>query len=66
MDCAAVCRFTAGVLARNSERSKLACQTCAEICDACAEECEKHDHEHCQQCAKACRDCTAACRAMVA
>lgn len=66
IDCAALCRLAAGVMARGSEWAGAICRLCAEVCEACAEECEKHDHNHCRECAKACRACAEACRAMVA
>jgi len=57
IDCAAICRLTAGFLSRGSNFSKQLGQLCAEICLACADECGKHGNEHCQLCAAACRRC---------
>lgn len=64
MDCAAICRLTAGYLARDSKNIEQICRLCAEICDQCAEECSKHDTEHCQKCAEACKRCAEECRKM--
>lgn len=64
MDCAAICRLSAGFMARDSAFYRLLCISCAEVCDACADACTQHTHEHCQRCAKACRLCAQACRQM--
>lgn len=66
IDCAALCRFAAGAMARDSECASTICSLCADVCDACGDECDKHDYDHCQQCAKACRECAEACRKMAA
>jgi hypothetical protein len=64
MDCAAACRFAAGVMARDSEFAATACGLCADLCDGCAQECAQHDMDHCRACADACRRCAAECRRM--
>ena len=64
IDCAAICRFAAGAMARDSAFANQICALCAEICDACGQECEQHRQDHCQQCAQACKRCAAECRAM--
>ena len=66
MDCAAVCRLTAEVMARESECHIMVCRLCEKICTACAEECGKHQHEHCQNCAQQCRECAQLCQKMAA
>lgn len=66
MDCAAVCRLTAGVMARDSECHTLVCRLCEKICTACAEECGKHQYDHCQECARQCRECARLCQQMAA
>lgn len=66
MDCAAVCRLTAEVMARESECHILVCRLCEKICTACAEESGKHQHEHCQNCAQQCRECAQLCQQMAA
>lgn len=66
MDCAQVCRLTAGVLARNSELARQVCALCAEICKECADECARHMHDHCQECAQFCRFCAEECRKIAA
>jgi hypothetical protein len=64
MDCAAACRFAAGVMARDSEHAAATCELCAQVCDACGEECAQHRMDHCQACAAACRRCADECRRM--
>jgi len=64
MDCAAICRYAAGAMARDSEFAMQTCAVCAEICEACGEECGRHPAEHCQACAAACKRCATACRSM--
>jgi hypothetical protein len=66
LDCAEICTFAAGYMARGSEFATDACALCADVCDACAEECERHDMEHCRECAAACRRCADECRQMSA
>ena len=62
IDCAQICRMTAGFLARQSELLDILCETCAEICEACGDECERHESQHCKDCADACRRCAEECR----
>ena len=62
IDCAQLCRFAAGAMARGSDMAGEICALCAKLCIACAEECAKHDMEHCQACARACRQCADACK----
>lgn len=64
MDCAAACRFAAGVMSRDSEFAQAVCGLCADVCDACAQECGRHDMDHCKACAEACRRCAEECRRM--
>lgn len=64
VDCAAICRFAAGAMARNSEHAKEICALCAKICQACGDECAKHEAEHCKACAAACYRCADECTAM--
>lgn len=66
IDCAALCRFTAGALARGSECADVIARLCAEVCDACGQECAKHEHEHCKACAAACEECAKSCRGIAA
>jgi hypothetical protein len=66
LDCAGICRFAAGAMARESAHAPAICRLCAELCEACAEECAKHAHAHCQDCARACRACAEECRRMAA
>lgn len=62
IDCAQVCRVTAGLLARGSALAGVLCQACAAVCEACAAECGRHRAPHCQACAAACSHCAQACR----
>ncbi|ARK99870.1 four-helix bundle copper-binding protein [Burkholderia pseudomallei] len=61
IDCALMCRFASGAIARRSARAGDVCRLCADICEACARECDKHAHAHCRECAHACRACASAC-----
>lgn len=62
LDCSALCRFTSGVLASDTQFAHDFCYVCARVCDACAEECGRHTAGHCQACSDACRTCAQACR----
>lgn len=62
IDCAQICRVTAGFIARQSASVADVCRACAAVCDACVAECTQHQMEHCQRCAEACRQCAEACR----
>ncbi len=64
IDCAALCRLSAGFMARDSDHARALCRACAEVCNACAEECGQHQADHCRECARACRDCADQCRSM--
>ena len=67
VDCAELCRTTAGFLLRDSEHHALACAACAELCAACAESCDAfHGDVDMERCARACRACVESCHAMVA
>jgi len=61
IECAQLCRFASGVMARGSV---VAPRVCAQVCELCAVECLRHLHEHCRRCALACDACAAMCRAM--
>ncbi len=71
LDCAEMCKTTAGALARTGEpdaqvlRALLgACQTTCQVCGA---ECESHaqTHEHCRVCAETCRHCAEMCQQLL-
>ena len=64
IDCAALCRFASGAMARDSEFALQVCALCAEVCEECGEECGGHPADHCQACAAACKRCAMACRSM--
>lgn len=62
LDCAAVCRCTASLLARESTFFITQCLLCANVCVACSLECLQFVTEHCRDCADACSHCADACR----
>jgi len=64
LECAAVCRTAARLVARGGMFSIAACRLCALACDACARECASFAAQHCQSCANACLACAQACRHM--
>ncbi|WP_175821422.1 four-helix bundle copper-binding protein [Burkholderia sp. BCC0419] len=64
IECAQLCRFASGAMARRSAFAPRICGLCAHACDLCAAECSRHAHEHCRRCALACEACAAICRAM--
>jgi hypothetical protein len=66
VDCAAMCLFAAGAMARDSEFARAVCGLCADVCESCADECARHPMDHCRDCAAACRDCAEQCRRMAA
>lgn len=66
IDCAQICRFAAGAMARNSDFAEDICELCASVCRKCADICGMHNHDHCQACAKACRLCADECERMAA
>lgn len=66
IDCAQMCRYAAGAMARGSYFAGDICELCATICRKCGEICGQHDHDHCQKCAKACRACAEECEKMAA
>ncbi|CAI8697803.1 four-helix bundle copper-binding protein [Burkholderia pyrrocinia] len=64
IECAQLCRFASGAMARRSALVPSVCALCAQACDLCATECLLHAHDHCRNCALACETCAAMCRAM--
>jgi hypothetical protein len=64
IECAQLCRFASGAMARRSVLAPRICTLCAHACEQCAAECRRHAHEHCRRCALACESCAAMCRAM--
>ncbi len=64
LDCAAVCRLVAELIARDSRFTREMYLVCAHVCDATAAECEKHSVDHCQVSAEICRACADECRRM--
>ncbi|MHA4809400.1 four-helix bundle copper-binding protein [Flavitalea flava] len=64
MECAAICRSAAEVMALNGAYAEDISELCSDICNACAEECGKHAKmgmEHCRVCEEACRKCAEEC-----
>jgi hypothetical protein len=66
LECAAVCKAAADLMALGSDHANQLCQICADICAACAEECDKYTYSHCRECAKICRVCAEECSSMAA
>lgn len=64
LDCAAICRLVAELIARDSRFTREMYLVCAQVCDATASECEKHAADHCRVCAQMCRTCASDCRRM--
>jgi len=64
LDCSALCRLAAALIAKDSRFAKELCLLCAKACEACAAECGKHDMDHCRACAEACRRCADECKRM--
>lgn len=59
MDCAAVCAFTASLLAHKSQFQSPVCTLCADICETCAKDCDQL--ENFEDCAAVCREAAAVC-----
>ena len=72
LDCAALCRATAGLLSGaagyDNDVVRPALEACMAACRGCADECDGHaEHmEHCRVCAEACRACEQACSDLLA
>lgn len=68
LDCAEICRTSAGFMLRTSPLHTRTCGLCAEICERCAVECEQmaEGDRRMLDCAKACRSCAQSCRTMAA
>ncbi|OXI78184.1 four-helix bundle copper-binding protein [Burkholderia sp. AU33423] len=64
IECAQLCRFASGAMARRSVLTPSICALCAQACDLCAAECLRHAHDHCRRGALACEACAAMCRAV--
>jgi hypothetical protein len=64
LDCAAICRLVAELIARDSRFTREMYLVCARVCDATAAECEKHAADHCQVSVEICRNCADECRRM--
>jgi hypothetical protein len=65
LDCAEICRTSAGFMMRGSDLHALTCGVCAEVCERCAIACEKMaDDPAMKRCAEECRRCAVSCRQM--
>ena len=65
MDCAEICRTSAGFMIRGSSQHVVTCAACAEICRVCAQSCEKMTEDpQMKRCAELCRRCEDSCREM--
>jgi hypothetical protein len=64
MNCAELCRTSAGFMMSASSMHAHVCGACAVVCDACADSCEQiGDMDDCVQ---ACRSCAQSCHQMAA
>lgn len=66
IDCAQLCRVTAGFLARGSELAASICEACIKACEDCREECAQYSMSHCKECEAACHLCANECERMLA
>jgi hypothetical protein len=65
LDCADICRTSAGFMIRDSDMHGYTCAACAAICERCAQDCERFpDDEQMKRCAEICRACAESCREM--
>jgi hypothetical protein len=65
LDCAEICRTSAGFLLRGSALHLQTCATCAEICTECADWCNRLQRDSVmKQCAATCRECAQSCEEM--
>ncbi|MDP2345131.1 MAG: four-helix bundle copper-binding protein [Deltaproteobacteria bacterium] len=65
LDCAEICRASAGFLMRESEHHALICNVCAQLCEDCAQSCLAfHGDVDLERCADVCQTCVESCRAM--
>jgi hypothetical protein len=62
LDCAAICRLVAELIARDSRFTREMYLVCAHVCEATAAECAKHSADHCQLSVETCRNCANECR----
>jgi hypothetical protein len=68
LDCTDICRVSADVMLRGSERHVLTCGVCAEVCEACSDDCERMAGGDAVmlRCAEVCRRCASSCRRLAA
>lgn len=64
MDCAEICKTSAGFMLRDSNHIADVCSICIDICESCAADCEDMmgSDEAMKECAAMCRKCAASCR----
>lgn len=62
LDCAAICRLVAQLIARDSRFAREMYLVCARVCEVTAAECERHAADHCHVSADICRSCAEQCR----
>jgi hypothetical protein len=62
INCAEICRTSAGFMLSSSSMHGPVCAACAEVCHACAESCEQIGDM--DECVQACRTCMESCRQM--
>lgn len=65
LDCADICRTSAGFMLRGSPMHHVTCGACAEVCRACEQACrEGGDDKILRECAEVCRTCAESCAQM--
>jgi hypothetical protein len=65
LDCADICRTSAGFMLRGSELHQRTCAVCAEVCTAGAQACNEYpDDTTLRACAEACLRCASECNRM--
>ncbi len=66
LDCAEICRTSAGFMMRGSPLHERVCGVCADICERCAADCDglSEDEPEMADCAATCRRCARTCREM--
>jgi len=65
LDCADICRTSAGFLLRGSELHRHTCAACSKVCTACADWCNRLQRDAVmRQCAITCQECASSCEEM--
>jgi hypothetical protein len=66
IDCAEVCKLSAGFMLRNSNLHGETCRTCSVICEMCSQSCHQMAEEDARMkaCADQCSSCASSCDLM--